>query len=122
VLIVPDMPVAPADADVAPDVPVAPAVADGEDGVAEGAFADAGFVDDDAVCGFADVAGFDGFVDDSVFTEGAIEPLLEAVVVVPPADCSNCFRCVRNSTSFARIAGSIWPAGVVPVVPVGVAG
>jgi hypothetical protein len=78
-----------------------------------------------------------------VLTEGGVLGLLEVLPEVvaavmlsgvlpepllpPLAACSNAFRCVRNSTSFARTAGSTWtpdaavegvaPA-VVPVVPV----
>lgn len=86
-LIVPEVPVAPAVAEVAPDVPVAPAVDDGEEGLMDEGFMDEGFAEAEAVSGFADVAGFDGFVEDSVFAEGAIEPLLEVAGAPPAADC-----------------------------------
>ena len=39
---------------------------------------------------------------------------LAAGVPLPPAAFSNSVRCARNSTSFARMAGSI---AVVPEVP-----
>jgi hypothetical protein len=58
-------------------------------------------------------AGFAGFEVDAVAALGAIAPELAA----PPAAFSNCFRCVRNSVSFARIAGSRPAGAAAPVVP-----
>ena len=86
---------------VAPVVPVAPAVPE---------------VPADAAAPL--VAGLDGFDvlpvltagfiadDDEAADEGLAEAGDAADGFAPPAACSNSFRCERNSTSLARIAGS----------------
>ena len=64
-------------------------------------------------------------VEPVVEPEEPVEPAEAEVGSAPPADFSNSFRCVLNSTSFPRIAGSSWtpdalaPVGAapVPVVP-----
>lgn len=141
----PDVPVAPlipdvpdvADVEDVPDVPVGIGEFVGSGAAVVGA-APAG---DGLV---ADVpAGFEGFAVDEGFEAGGIAPAFEALdplvppatPLAPPAACSNSFRCVRKSWSFALMAGSICmagpaapaapdvpvvadPAPVVPVVPV----
>src|SRR6266851_4641058 len=62
-------------------------------------------------------AGLGGVVVAPVATLGAIAP--DALL---SAARSNSFRCVRNATSFARIAGSSWVAPEVPTAPVTPAG
>ena len=108
----------PALAALVPVAPVVPAV------VAAGGFDDSGFV-----AGFDAVAGFAGFDVLAVAAAGGIGlgafsglgalsgfgafsglgAFSEAVAegdAAPPAAFSNSFRCVRNSTSLARSAGS----------------
>lgn len=111
------VPVVPVGCGVAdPEVPAAPGVPAGE------VAADAGALAEAALLGFAAVAGFAGFDVLPVLTAGfmAEEALAageeadagcvdELDEVEPPAACSNSFRCDRNSTSFARIAGSSCP-------------
>jgi hypothetical protein len=46
-------------------------------------------------------------LEDAAAAGSADEPVVDGVEPLPPAAFSNAFRCVRNSTSFARIAGSI---------------
>lgn len=107
---------------VVPDVPTAPCVAAA--GVAEdsGADCEVGFADD---CDVADGDGSEAVVpaaldcgvvldaavgfealEDAAAAGSADEPVVDGVEALPPAAFSNAFRCVRNSTSFARIAGS----------------
>src|SRR5215211_2115708 len=89
---------------VTPLVPVAPAVVGGV-GLAGFGFGSAGVVL---------AVGFAGFDVVAVAALGAIAP---DGACSPPAACSNSFRCLRNSPSFARIAGSIAAAPAAPDVP-----
>jgi len=119
-----------ADGVIEPDVPVAPGVPDWADGVlAALGVADAGVcaaaAEAAAASGCDDAAaGVAGLVSDAVLAAGGVAADGadgEAVAPPePPAACSNSFRCVRNSTSFARIAGSR-PA-FAPVVPAAAGG
>jgi hypothetical protein len=60
--------------------------------------------------------GVDGVVADD--SAGALDPVDPLMPVEPaPATFSNLTRWLRNSTSFARIAGSMAAASPVPVVP-----
>lgn len=66
----------------------------------------AGLADD--VAGGVDAVGVDA-LDEAVdppagVVDEAASGVFEAVGAALPAACSNAFRCVRNSTSFARIA------------------
>ena len=114
-----------------------------EDGELADGVADAGAGDEVGAC-VGDVAGavpisvagFAGLVVELVLTDGdmveVLDVLLEgaldaaalldgALASTPPAACSNALRCVRNSTSFARMAGSICTAPLVAAPPVPVA-
>jgi hypothetical protein len=63
------------------------------------------------LAGGAALAGFAGFEVVGVGAAGGMSPPL-----APPAAVSNAFRCVRNSPSFARMAGS---RAALPDVPTG---
>jgi len=122
-----------ADGVIEPDVPAAPGVPVWAAGVlaalgvaeagvcAAAAEAAAASGCDEAADGVAGLVSEAVLVAGGVAEDGAEAADGEAVPPPePPAACSNSFRCVRNSTSFPRIAGSR-PA-FAPVVPVAAGG
>lgn len=68
-------------------------------------------------------AGFDAPVaaPGAIVLDEVVEPAAGAagagVVALAPADRSKAFKCVRNSISFARIAGSSCAVALEPAVP-----
>src|SRR5262245_35609939 len=78
-------------------------------GVAGGGVAGAG-----VAAGGVEAGGFAGL---AVGLLGGIGSAAGSGVVAPPAAFENSARCVRNSVSFARIAGSSCALPVVPLVP-----
>lgn len=127
---VPDVPAVAGSCAVLPEVPVgvADAVAlleaDGDaladaEGVAV-ALADAGEAADAMVEALGSVAGAAGALADGLLAAlaaGAFEDEAADAWAPPPAAFSKSARCERNSTSFARIAGSIVVVPDVPTAP-----